>query len=51
MTKRTCGFLFVYLLKGGPFDIIGQGDLFGMKTFGSDKKKDISFHSLDKKRE
>ena len=45
MTKKEpAGFFFLsVLLEGGPFDIIGQGDLFGMRTFGSDKRRIYHF--------
>ena len=42
--KKPAGFFFLsVLLEGGPFDIIGQGDLFGMKTFVSDKRRRYDF--------
>ena len=42
--KKPTGFFFLsVLLEGRPFDIIGQGDLFGMKTFGSDKRRIYHF--------
>ena len=42
--KKPTGFFFLsVLLEGGPFDIIGQGDLFGMKTFVSDKRRRYDF--------
>lgn len=44
MTKKEpAGFFLSVLLEGGPFDIIGQGDLFGMKTFGSNKRRIYHF--------
>ena len=47
--KKPTGFFFLsVLLEGRPFDIIGQGDLFGMinmklKTFVSDKRRRYDF--------
>ena len=40
--KKPAGFFFLsVLLEGGPFDIIGQGDLFGMKTSSLIKEGDM----------